>query len=90
MAQTPVTDISNPTWWQADPQESYRQLLDYDGLWRDERSGIYLAARHGDVLAAERDAATFASRLDEIGVRAAGGDDGLFPGGSGVGRARRE
>ena len=67
MAQTPVTDISNPTWWQADPQESYRQLLDYDGLWRDERSGIYLAARHGDVLAAERDAATFASRLDEIG-----------------------
>ncbi len=58
----PSTDVLDPTWWQADPQDAYRELLDYPGLWRDEQSGFLLAARHADVLAVERDAATFSSR----------------------------
>lgn len=65
---TPATDILDPTWWQQDPQADYRDLLAHDGLWRDERSGFWLAARHGDLLHVERDAATFASRSDGGGA----------------------
>lgn len=64
----PVTDILEPTWWQRDPQDAYRALLAHPGLWQDERSGIWLAARHGDVLRVERDADTFASRADDGGA----------------------
>jgi len=64
----PSTDILEPTWWQQDPQADYRELLRYDGLWRDERSGYWLAARHADVLAVERDPVTFASRADGGGA----------------------
>lgn len=65
---TPATDILDPTWWQHDPQADYRDLLAHEGLWRDERSGFWLAARHDDLLAVERDAATFASRADGGGA----------------------
>jgi cytochrome P450 family 142 subfamily A polypeptide 1 len=65
---TPATDILEPTWWQRDPQDAYRALLAHPGLWRDERSGIWLAARHADVLRVERDAGTFASRADDGGA----------------------
>ena len=65
---TPATDILDPAWWQQDPQADYRDLLAHDGLWRDERSGFWLAARHADLLAVERDAATFASRADGGGA----------------------
>lgn len=65
---TPATDILDPTWWQHDPQADYRDLLAHDGLWRDERSGYWLAARHADLLAVERDDATFASRADGGGA----------------------
>jgi cytochrome P450 family 142 subfamily A polypeptide 1 len=65
---TPSTDILDPTWWQQDPQADYRNLLAYEGLWRDERSGFWLAARHADLLAVERDATTFASRADGGGA----------------------
>ncbi len=58
----PETDVLDPTWWQSDPQDAYRQLLDYPGLWRDEKSGFLLAARHADLLAVERDPVTFSSR----------------------------
>ncbi len=63
----PSTRLLDPTWWQSNPQSSYRQLLGYDGLWRDPDSGIWAVARHADVLAVERDAATFVSRLDDAG-----------------------
>ncbi|MDH4168921.1 MAG: cytochrome P450 [Acidimicrobiia bacterium] len=59
---SPRTDILDPVWWQSDPQDSYRRLLEHPGLWRDEPSGFWIVARHGDVLAAERDPATFSSR----------------------------
>lgn len=65
---TPQTDITDPSWWQLDPQDAYRDLLDHPGLWRDERSGFWLAARHADVLHVERDAVTFASRADDCGT----------------------
>ncbi len=58
----PETDVLDPTWWQSDPQDSYRELLSYPGLWRDEKSGFLLAARHEDLLAVERDPETFNSR----------------------------
>ena len=57
-----ATDLLDPTWWQRDPQDSYRALLDHHGLWRDERSGYWVAARHADVLSVERDPVTFSSR----------------------------
>lgn len=60
-AGRPATDILDPIWWQADPQEAYRQLLEHDGLWRDENSGYLIAARHRDVLAVERNPSTFSS-----------------------------
>jgi len=65
---TPATDILDPTWWQQDPQADYRDLLAHDGLWRDERSGFWLVARHADLLRVERDPDTFASRADGGGA----------------------
>jgi len=65
---SPATDILDPTWWQQDPQADYRDLLAHDGLWRDERSGFWLAARHADLLHVERDAVIFASRADGGGA----------------------
>ena len=64
MRSTPTTDISDPHWWRSDPQDEFAALRNHAGLWRDQRSGVWLAARHADVLAVERDAATFASRHD--------------------------
>lgn len=58
----PATDILDPEWWRSDPQSTYEALLRYPGLWRDENSGIWLAARHGDVLAVERDPEMYSSR----------------------------
>ena len=63
----PATDILDPHWWKCDPQQSFRELRAHPGLWRDERSGMWLAARHADVLAVERDAETFASRSGDVG-----------------------
>ncbi len=63
----PATDILEPGWWQSNPQSDYRALLEHEGLWRDERSGFWLAARHADVLTVERDAETFASRVGDAG-----------------------
>lgn len=68
-ADAPNTQILEPTWWQSNPQESYRKLREYPGLWRDEASGIWAIARHADVLAVERDPTTFVSRA---------GDDGQY------------
>lgn len=59
---TPNTDVLDPAWWQGDPQEEYRQLLDHPGLWRDPQSGFLLAARHADILEVERDPKTYSSR----------------------------
>jgi len=58
----PHTNVLDPTWWQTDPQDAYRDLLAHEGLWRDESSGFWMAARHADVLAVERDPSTFSSR----------------------------
>ena len=58
---TPDTSLLDPTWWQGDPQNAYRELLEYEGLWRDRDSGYVCVARHGDVLAVERDPTTFSS-----------------------------
>ncbi len=63
----PATDILDPHWWRSDPQQSFRELRTHPELWRDERSGMWLAARHADVLAVERDAETFASRSGDAG-----------------------
>lgn len=68
MRSTPTTDISDPHWWRSDPQDEFAALRNHAGLWRDQRSGVWLAARHADVLAVERDAATFASRHDGGGA----------------------
>lgn len=57
----PKTALLDPLWWQGDPQDEYRQLLAYDGLWRDESSGYWCVARHGDVLTVERDPDRFSS-----------------------------
>ena len=57
----PETQLLEPTWWQRDPQDSYRQLLAHQGLWRDEASGYWCVARHGDVLTVERDPVRFSS-----------------------------
>lgn len=64
----PHSNLTDPHWWQADPQADYAALREHDGLWRDEASGIWLAARHADVLHVERDAATFASRHEGGGT----------------------
>ena len=64
----PRTNLLDPTWWQSDPQADYRDLLAYNGLWRDEGSGFWMAARHADLLAVERDDVTFASRADGGGA----------------------
>ncbi len=70
-----LTDVLDPTWWQLDPQAAYRGLLAHDGLWRDERSQLWMVARHADILTVERDSATFSSR--EAG--GAGGSYRLVP-----------
>ncbi|MEM7286081.1 MAG: cytochrome P450 [Actinomycetota bacterium] len=65
--RTPATDILEPTWWQSDPQDAYRALLDRAGIWRDEASDYWLVARHADVLAVERNPEVFASRHPDGG-----------------------
>ncbi len=62
-----TTNILDPSWWQSNPQDDYVALLEHEGLWRDVRSGIWVAARHADVLAVERSPETFASRRDGAG-----------------------
>jgi len=57
----PLVNLLDPTWWQADPQEQYQELLAYEGLWRDEGSGFWCVARHADLLEAERDPKRFSS-----------------------------
>jgi len=57
-----ITSLLDPNWWQGDPQDSYRALLATPGLHRDEASGIWCVARHGDVMTVERDPATFSSK----------------------------
>ena len=57
----PSTALLDPHWWRGDPQDVYRELLAYPGLWRDEASGFWCVARHDDVLAVERDAERFSS-----------------------------
>lgn len=61
MTLTPQTALLDPTWWQNDPQATYRDLLAHRGLWRDEGSGYWCVARHGEVLAVERDPQRFSS-----------------------------
>lgn len=57
----PQTALLDPTWWQANPQQAYRDLLAHDGLWRDPDSGFWCVARHRDVLTVERDPERFSS-----------------------------
>lgn len=57
----PSVSLLDPTWWQADPQDQYRELLAHDGLWRDTDSGFWCIARHADLLEAERDPTRFSS-----------------------------
>ena len=64
----PHSDILDPEWWRRDPRADYAALRDHDGLWRDRRSGIWLATRHADVLTVERDATTFTSRHEQGGT----------------------
>jgi len=59
---SPTIALLDPTWWQQDPQAAYRDLLAHDGLWQDEASGYWCIARHGDVLAVERDPVRFSSK----------------------------
>lgn len=68
VSTTPHSAVLDPDWWRSDPQADFAALRAHDGLWRDEASGIWLAARHADVLAVERDADTFASRADDGGT----------------------
>ncbi len=62
-----TTNILDPSWWQSNPQDDYRALLEHDGLWRDDRSGIWVAARHADVLAVERSPEIFTNREGDAG-----------------------
>ncbi|MEM7139478.1 MAG: cytochrome P450 [Actinomycetota bacterium] len=68
VSTTPYSAVLDPGWWRSDPQADFAALRAHDGVWRDEGSGIWLAARHADVLSVERDAETWASRdLDGLG-----------------------
>ncbi len=64
---TPHSSVLDPEWWRSDPQSDFAALRAHDGLWRDAGTGLWLAARHADVLAVERDSDTFASRSDDGG-----------------------
>lgn len=64
----PTSAVLDPQWWRSDPQDDFAALRAHDGIWRDDGSGIWLVARHADVLAVERDSATFASRDQESGT----------------------
>ncbi len=64
----PQSNVLDPEWWRTDPHDDYRSLRETPGLHRDEHSGIWMVARHGDVLTVERDAARFASRSGSQGV----------------------
>ncbi len=57
-----TSDVLNPEWWRSDPQADFAALRAHEGLWRDERSNLWMVARHADLLEVERDAIRFASR----------------------------
>jgi cytochrome P450 family 142 subfamily A polypeptide 1 len=65
---SPHSAVLDPHWWKSDPQDDFAALRAHPGLLRDQESGIWLAARHADVLTVERDDATFASRADDGGA----------------------
>jgi len=46
-----ITDLTDPSLYD-DPWAFYAWLREHDGLWFDERSGLYAVARHADVVAA--------------------------------------
>jgi len=58
----PDVRILDPEWWKSDPQDAFAWMREQPTPVHDEASGFWLAAKHGDVLAAESDATSFASR----------------------------
>lgn len=56
----PRIDLLDPEFWRGDPQEAFAWMREQKGLHRD--SGFVAVVRHADVIAVERDDATFSSR----------------------------
>lgn len=56
------SDVLSPEWWRSDPQADFAALRAHEGLWRDDKSQLWMVARHADLLEVERDAERFSSR----------------------------
>lgn len=56
----PYIDLLDPEFWRSDPQEAFAWMREHDPLHRN--AGFVAVTRHADLVAVERDDATFSSR----------------------------
>ncbi len=54
-------DLLDPAFYQGDPHPAFTWMRANEPVYRDERNGLWAVTRHADVLAVERDSATFVS-----------------------------
>lgn len=57
----PEFDLLDPEFHRADPHEAYSWMRQHEPVYRDERNGLWAVSRHADLLAVERNSATFVS-----------------------------
>ncbi len=57
----PEVDLLEPTFYQGDPHPAFTWMRANEPVYRDEANGLWAVTRHADVLAVERDSATFVS-----------------------------
>ncbi len=54
-------DLLDPELYRGDPHEAFTWMRHHEPVYRDERNGLWAVSRHADLLAVERDNATFVS-----------------------------
>ena len=54
-------DLLDPDFYQGDPHPAFTWMRANEPVYRDEGNGLWAVTRHADVLAVERDSATFVS-----------------------------
>ncbi len=60
-AARPDVDLLDPEFYRGDPHEAFTWMRHHEPVYRDERNGLWAVSRHADLLAVERDSATFVS-----------------------------
>ncbi|MDQ2678866.1 MAG: cytochrome P450 [Actinomycetota bacterium] len=60
-ADRPDVNLLDPEFHRGDPHSAYTWMRSNEPVYRDEANGLWAVSRHADLLAVERDSATFVS-----------------------------